>query len=281
MEQLRKLGQIGRQHYEKLILSAALLIFAVAVYFLYQDSIKQREAIRNIAKGFDNLKVNGVRPVDLSATDAAVKQAERPPIVDLSHPHFLYNPLQWESRGGGPINKLKSSDQIGPMAMQIAAVKPIHLSVAFGSVSISGIDNDAVVSGYWVRATNEMFAAGSPRRLASAFLAPNDGKTNTPVPFLLREVKGDPKEPSELIGELKDPAGERFSFGPGKPWFRILGHEAELRYKPNGKAYPALRVGAPVDIDGQIYKVVDIDPTRVVLSDDSNGKQYPITRFVP
>ena len=79
MEQLRQLGQTGRQHYEKIVLSAALLIFAVAVYFLYQDSIRQREAIRNIPKGFDNLPVNGVRPAQLAANEAALKQAEHPP----------------------------------------------------------------------------------------------------------------------------------------------------------------------------------------------------------
>lgn len=279
MEQFRKFGQIARQHYEKLILSAALLIFAVAVYYLYQDSIKQRQAIRDIPKGFDNLKVKGVTPVDLADNAAALKDAERPPVVDLSHPHLLYNPLQWESRGGGPVNKLKTANDVGPMAMQIAATRPIHLSVAYGSVSISGSDADAVVAGYWVLATNEMFAAGSLRRVTRAFLAPNDGKTNTPVPFVLRKVEGDPKEPTALIGELKDAPGE-FSFGPNKPWMKTLGHEAELRYKPSGKAYPGLRVGATVDIDGQNYKVVDIDPTRVVLSDDSNGKQYTITRFV-
>ena len=69
MEQFRQLGQTCRQHYEKLVLSAALLIFAVAVYFLYEDSIRQREAIRNSPKGFDNLPVHSVRPASLAAND--------------------------------------------------------------------------------------------------------------------------------------------------------------------------------------------------------------------
>ncbi|MEY2410558.1 MAG: hypothetical protein QOF48_3228, partial [Verrucomicrobiota bacterium] len=95
MDQLRKIGQICRQHYEKLILSAALLIFAGAVYYLYQDSIAQREAIRKIAEGFDQLPVKGIKSIDTTSFAAALKQGEHPPGVNFSHPHFLFNPLVW------------------------------------------------------------------------------------------------------------------------------------------------------------------------------------------
>jgi hypothetical protein len=159
-------------------------------------------------------------------------------------------------------------------------IKPLHLTIAYNSVSISGTENDAVVSGYWFASTNEMFAPGHPKRLARAFLAPNDNKTNNPIGLILTGVKGDPKEPTELLGELREPAGERVSIAPGKPYQRVLAHEAELRYKPNpNRSYTSLRAGATVEIDGRNYKIVDIDPTRAVLSDDSNGKQYLITKF--
>ena len=106
----------------------------------------------------------------------------------------------------------------------------------------------------------------------------NPSETNKQSVFILREVKGEPKEPSELVGELKEFNGERFSFAPGRPYSRVLTYEAELRYKPNpDKKYTAIRTNSPVDIEGQVYKVVDITPQRVVLSDDSNGKQYSIT----
>jgi hypothetical protein len=282
MEQFRQLGQTCRQHYEKLVLSAALLIFAVAVYFLYEDSIRQREAIRNIPKGFDNLPVHSVRPASLAANDAALKQAERPPVVELVHPHFLYNPLQWESRGGGPPTKLKTGNETGPNAMQIVRIKPLHLTIAYSSVSTSGVDADAVVSGYWLAATNELFALRHPKRLSRAYLAPNDGKTNNPIGFVLTAVKGDPKEPTELIGELREPPVEHVIIAPGRPYQLVLGYEAELRYQPAPtRPYVGLRVGAPVTIDTRTYKVVDIDPTQVLLSADSNGQTYRITKFVP
>ncbi len=282
MEQLRQLGQTGRQHYEKIVLSAALLIFAVAVYFLYQDSIRQREAIRNIPKGFDNLPVNGVKPAQLAANEAALKQAEHPPVVELVHPHFLYNPLQWESRGGGLPTKLKTGNEIGPNAMQIVRIKPLHLTIALSSVSLSGTDGNTVVSGYWLAATNELFALRHPKRLPRAFLAPNDGKTNNPIGLLLTAVKGDPKEPTELIGQLREPAVENVIIASDRPYQIVLGYEAELRYPPNqNRAYAGLRVGSSVAIDGKNHKVVDIDPTQVLLSADSNGQTYRIIKFVP
>ena len=278
MEQFRKLGQTCRQHYEKLILSAALLVFAGAVYYLYQASIAERAAIRKIPEGYDNLKVKGVHPADMTTYTAALKQLEKPPGVDFSHPHFLFNPLVWESRGGGEPRKLKTGDEIGPRAMRLVKITPLLMSIAYGSASVAGTEVDAVVSGYWTFTTNELFAANSPKRLVRAFLSV--GQTNSPAPFIIHEVKGEPKEPSDVVAELKVPAGEQFHLAPGKPYSRVLGHEAELRYLPSpNKPYVGLRKGASVEIDGQIYKIVDITPNAVVLSDDSNGKQYSITAF--
>ena len=279
MEQFRKLGQICRQHYEKLILSAALLIFAVAVYFLYQYSIEERAAIRKIHEGFDELKVKGVRPVDISTGLAALKQAEHPAGVDFSHPHFLFNPLVWESRGGGDPVKLKSADLIGARAMRLVKINPLLLSIAYGSASAASTEPDAVISGYWTIATNELFAVNSTKRVVKAFLTV--GQTNSLAPFSILEVKGDPKEPTDIVGELKTPVVEKFNFAPGKAFSKILGYEAELRYLPTpARVYAGLRKGATVEIDGQNFKIVDITPNAVVLSDDSNGKQWSITTFV-
>lgn len=278
MEQLRNIGRTCRQHYEKLVLSAALIIFAGAVYLLRQDSIKQRDEIRKIALGFDEIKVKGVQPASLAAHDAALKLAGTPPAVNFSHPHFLFNPLVWESRGGSDPRKIKGSADIGPLAMRIVKITPLHLSIAFGSPSLSGTEPDVKVNGYWTFSTNEMAAPRSPQRVIKAFVS--ETETNRQALFFLRGIEGDPKEPAALKAELKDPAGEAFTFAPNKPYLRVLGYEAELRYKPNPtQLFTGLRAGAPVNIDGTIYKIVDITEKAVVLSDDSNGKQFTIDAF--
>jgi hypothetical protein len=41
-----------------------------------------------------------------------------------------------------------------------------------------------------------------------------------------------------------------------------------------------LRKDSSLDIDGETYKVVDIAASKVVLSDDSNGKRHIIEQMV-
>ena len=274
MEQLRNLGQVCRQHYEKLILTAALLILGAAVWFLYSASVAEREQIRKIPEGLTGRKTKPVQPANLAGFNIAIKQVESPPALDLSRQHFLFNPLPWESRGGGPPTPIRSNDQVGPFAMQITSIEPLHMAIAFGYTATSTADGNEVVNGYYMYTTNEVFARTHPKRLLRTFMS--TGTNTTPAPFFIREVKGDAKEPTEFVAEMKD-GGDKFSFAPGKPFFRVLGYEAEMLYKPSGRKYANLRKGGTIDIDGQNHKIVDILPNQVVLSDDSNGKQYTIT----
>jgi hypothetical protein len=86
----------------------------------------------------------------------------------------------------------------------------------------------------------------------------------------LREVKGPPEAPTEMILELRD-SGERVSLTPEKPYLRTLAYEADLKYGPTGRTYTKKRKGDPIDISGQPHKIVDIAADKIVLSDDSNG----------
>lgn len=279
MEQLRKLGALARQHYEKLVLTIALLMLAGAILFLYQARVAEQEKIKDIPGNFKGRKVKPVRLADFEAAAFALKQTERPVAVTLASGHNLFNPVEWRlDRVAQTPTKIKSEMDVGPHAMQIVAIKPLQLHIVYGSPSTSGEGAQLVVLGYQVYSTNETrpMRAVNPPRVVRAFMALNE--TNRQAVFLLREVKGEPREPTELVGELKDFGGEKFTFAPGRPYSRVLAHEAELRYKPNPeKKYEHIRAGETVDIEGQIYKVVDITPDRVVLSDDSNGKQYSIT----
>src|SRR6266545_337499 len=123
MDQLRNFGQVCRQHYEKFILTAALLILAGAVYFLYSASVAEREKIRDIPKGFEGRKVKPVQPANLAAFTVAIKQVENPPMLDVAREHHLFNPVLWESRGGGPPQKIKSSNLVGPEAMAVTSIE--------------------------------------------------------------------------------------------------------------------------------------------------------------
>ena len=277
MEQLKRIGMVCRQHYEKLILSLVLLLLAVAVWYLYQASQEEKENVRKIPAGFERKSVKGVAPVDLSSYQAAIRAGTNPPALNLAGKHNLFNPVKWQqARQGGPVIKVVSGTEVGPEAMRIVRVRPLQLMIAYERAASSGSGPEAVVTGYHTVVTNELVANPARRRIT---IYTAIGDTNKQV-FVLTEAKGPPAEPTELVAQLKDFNGEKVSFAPGKPYTRVVGHEAELKYPPSGKTYPPLRTGSPLDIEGEPYKIVDITPSKVVVSDDSNGKRYTIEEIV-
>jgi hypothetical protein len=272
MDQLKKIGQLCRQHYEKLILVFVLLLLAGAVWYLYQESQTEGDKTRSMTEGFRTRAGAPVEPVKLDRFVATMKVATNPPALDFSGKHNLLNPVKWQQpRGGGQILKVVSGTEVGASAMRIGGIGPLHLSVAFDRAARTGSD----VTGYHIVVTNELAALARLRRQVQ--YVPH-GATNTQV-FVLTEIKGPPDEPTELLARLKDFNHETISFAPGKPYTRVVGYEAELVYAPSGRKYPRLRKDSPLDIEGEPYKVVDITVNKVVVSDDSNGKRYTIEQM--
>jgi hypothetical protein len=273
MEPLKKIAQLCRQHYEKLILIAALLLLAAAVVYLYQASQEEERLIQEKPRELQRKAAKPVPPVNLAPFEAALKEATNRPTLNFSGKHNLFNPVKWQqARPGSPIVKVETGKEVGVESVQIVRITPLYLSIAFDRVATSGTAPDITVAGYQTVVTNEIATIPRMRRLPQ-FIPPNT--TNSQV-FVLTEVKGPPEAPTEFIATLRDFNNEKISFGPGKPYTRIVGYEAELKYPVLGRTYPRLRKESAVDIDGEPYKIVDIAPTRVVLSDDSNGKRYAI-----
>jgi len=272
MDQLKKIGHLCRQHYEKLILVFVLLLLAYAVIKLFQASQEEGEKTRSMTEGFKTRAGTPVEPAKLERFAAAMKTATNPPTLNYAGKHNLFNPVKWQQpRGGGPIIKVQFGTEIGIHAMRIVGVNPLHLHIAFDRAALTG----AEVTGYHIVVTNELATLSRHRRIVQ--YVPT-GATNTQV-FVITEVKGPPEAPTELVAQLKDFNGEKVSFAPGKPYTRVVGYEAELVHPPNGKKYPRLRRDSPLDIEGEPYKVVDIAANKVVVSDDSNGKRYTIEQM--
>jgi len=275
MEQVKKISDVCRQHYEKLVLVLALILLAGAVYYLYSESQKEKQTLEELPKA-PTLKKKQMAEVNLARFAEAANDATNPPIVNLSGKHNTFNPVKWQQQRAGeePI-KVETGKEVGPESLQIQRVTPLNLSIAFDRAAISGTPPDTTVTGYHIMVTNE--AATLPRfRRLTQFVQTN--ATNTQV-FLLTEIKGPADNPTELVATLRDFNNESISFAPNKPYSRTVGYEVELKYPSLGRTYPHLRKESAVDVDGEPYKVVDITPTRVVLSDDSNGKRYAITAF--
>lgn len=280
MEQVKKIGQLCRQHYEKLILVVVLLLLAGAVIVIYGASQDENDKVREMTKVIISKSGAPIPPVSLAPFESAMKSATNRGALNYSGPHNLFNPVKWQrNRSGGDLIKVQSGTEVGVGAMRVVSVNPLLLSIAFDRAATSG----AEVTGYHTVVTNEMATLPRLRRIVQ-YIGMEAGKnppfpTNTQV-FVLTEVKGPPEAPTELVATLKDFDNERVTFAPGKPYQRPVGYEAELKYTVSGKTYPRLRKDSAVEIDGETYKVVDIVANKVVLSDDSNGKRYTIDQMV-
>lgn len=277
MEQLKRIGALGRQHYEKVILVLVLLLMGGAVWVIYQQSQEERDTINKIPVGFERRAVKGVKPMDLGLIEKALQAATNPPTLNLGGSHNLFSPVPWIQYPGKPVIKVETGQEAGIAKVQIAAIRPLSLSIAYDRPAISGAGETKVVTGYHTVLTNDL-ATSAARRRISQFMVLND--TNKQA-FVLVEAKGTPETPSELVARLKDFNNETVSFAPGKPYVRVIGYEVDLKYTVTGASFPAKRKDGTIVIEADTYKIVDITDTKVVLSDNSNGKRYTIEQTTP
>ena len=63
---MKKYGEILKQHYEKVILIAALVGLGVAVFYLYGETQKEKDKISEFFQDVGRRAVKPVPPVDLT-----------------------------------------------------------------------------------------------------------------------------------------------------------------------------------------------------------------------
>ncbi|MBK8000940.1 MAG: hypothetical protein IPK15_20080 [Verrucomicrobia bacterium] len=190
MEQVKKIGQLCRQHYEKMVLVIVLLLLAGAVWVLYGKSQEENDKVREMTEGYTKKSGKPIPPVSLQPFESAMKSATNRPSLSYAGQHNLFNPVKWQqNRGGGSVIKVQSGTEVGVGAMRIVSVTPLLLSISFEKTATSGTE----VTGYHTMVTNEMATLPRLRRIAQ-YVAMDAGKnpmlaTNTQV-FVMTDFKG-------------------------------------------------------------------------------------------
>ena len=261
---MKKYGDIIKQHYEKVILIAALVGLGLAVFYLYSETQKEKDKISEFFQDVGRRAVKPVPPVNLTNYTVVINKAQNPPPLDLGRPHNVLNPVKWKQTSNGDLFKEVIGTESGLDLLEITRHDSLDFSIHFERVAGSG---------YWINITNEA-VAGVGRRLAQ-FATLNS--TNLKV-FILREVKGPPEEPTELVLELKE-TGERVSISKDKPFVRAEAYEVDLRYPVENRDFKKQRVGATLRFGGEEYKIFAINQNEIVFLGD-NDKKYskPVAR---
>jgi hypothetical protein len=206
--------------------------------------------------------------INLKPTEELLARANIRPVLDLTSSNRLFNSMPWQKRPDGSIFKVQPGNT-GPEAITILKITPLFTRISLDAVSPS----DSGVR-YVVGVEREAAATPASRKKKQYSAALNQ-KNDT---FVIREVKGAPENPAELILELND-TNEQISLTREKRFEREDGYTADLRYEPDRKNWAGVRNGAggpgtlPIAIEGEAYIVVAINKAEVVLSAKSNNKK--------
>jgi hypothetical protein len=267
MDFFKKIGQVCRLHYEKIILTVALLALGGTVFYLYGAQQAEQKNIDEYLKSVQNKPEKRIKVPDLAPLQATLKASENPASLVFSGPHNLLNPVKWQKKPDGGLIKVVSGEEVGGGAMVALKFTPILLTLSYDKVAGSGyyffVENQGATNAFFRRKEQRFATLNSQNKIPGS-----------PAAFVLREVKGPPEDPAELVIELTDTL-ERVSIGKDKPYTRIEGYGVDLKYPPENLTFLAQRVGSTLRFAGDTYTIVAVTKDEVVLS-GSNDKRYQV-----
>ncbi|MDB6017740.1 MAG: hypothetical protein JWR19_2229 [Pedosphaera sp.] len=252
-----------KKNYEKVLLGVVLLGLTVAVALLLIILPSKRAKLVEIRDNLLHPKINPLPLLDLAAEQAMLERVQAPVHLDFTHNHNLFNPVVWQKKADGSLIKVQTGHELGPDAMQVTAITPLYLQLTF---------DDPSANGYLIGVENEAAVKPSQRPKRETFVK-QDTKNDM---FTLRQIKGPPEKPEGLLLEMNE-TGETVFVGPGKPYKRVEGYSADLKYPPeSNKMWRGQRIGAPLTFGGGQYNIVAITQTNVVILFKPNEKKTTI-----
>lgn len=248
--------QFLKRHYEKIVLCVVLLGLAAAAVWIKIE-------ISNVSEGLAGppsapRKGAPVAPVNLSTDELALAQITNPPPVILSGEHNLFNPVTWKRATNGDLLKILRS---GPDALTVTNITPLYTIISFEEPVGSG---GVYKMGYQIHAD-----LAHPGHKSTEY-AKQDEKVKSGL-YLIRGIKGAPDDPTELELEITD-TGETVSVTTNKPYQRVDNYVADLRYEPELKNLPKLHVESTIKLDGELYKIVEINSNAVRVQSNRTTK---------
>jgi hypothetical protein len=253
-----------KKNYEKILLSAVLFGLVGALVFLpfiiAADKQKQEEMRNQILTG----PVKPLPDLDMTNEDNALSRLQSPYQLDFDTTNKLFNPLEWQKTADGRLFPIKNGNEVGAGAAVVTKITPLYFILSLDSVTTNDLG-----ARYGIGVERQAASNPALRRKLPRFVSADDRKVDL---FTLVEVKGAPENPDQLVLKLTD-SGDTVSVSKDKPFQRVDGYTADLKYDPERKTFNARRVGALISFGGDDYYIVAIDSNTVILSAQSNQKR--------
>jgi hypothetical protein len=192
-------------------------------------------------------------------------------MIDFGPPNRLFNPMPWQKT---PDGRLILGSKVGPTALTVTNITPLYLRLSLDQINADSVGGPSYIIG--IEKPGTTGTSKSRTQATCTMNPPTKNKT-----FTLLEVKGKPEDPSEIVVQMED-SKERAVITKAKPFERIEGYMADLRYDPEKKGWNNRIVNSkPLPaFNGEEYNIVAINKDEVVLSAKSNQKKWTIKATV-
>ncbi len=261
-----------KKNYEKIILSVVLLGLVGVLAMMPLMIITDQQRMKDLPTTIIPRHVEPLAPLDLSRQQAVVDRLKSPYDLDLSTTNKLFNPVQWQKTRDGRIVKAAG---LGPNTAVVTKITPLYYIISLDSV----ITNEASPR-YVFSIEDQSAAVPVQRRRRPHYASTGETVMDKTVAgknegFTLVDVKGPPDNPGQLEVKLAD-TGAVEPVSAAKPFRRVDGYTADVKYDPDKFSAAGLRVGDHLAFAGDDYNVIAIDKNAVILLAQSNQKKYTL-----
>jgi hypothetical protein len=255
-----------KRHYEKILLCLVLLGLAAAAVWMRMAIERTQENMAPVpaaseaperpgrggrgGRGGTAAAADTLAPVDLSTDVVALAQMTNPPPIVLSGDHNLFNPVTWKRKSDGTLLKVIKT---GPSALSVTNITKLYTVISYDHASGNG-------SGVYVMTIQQHSDPQHPARKVTEY-AKKDEKMKSGL-FIIRGIKGDADDPSELDLELPE-TGENVVVTKDKPYEWVDSYTADLRYEPESTTFSKVHVNDIIKLEGEQYKIVEITTNAV------------------
>jgi len=263
--------QFIKKNYEKILLGvvlAGLVAVAVSLLFMVGNEKTAQEERRNriIAQ-----TPKALQPPDLSRVDLSLKRVAVPqPLILADVNHKLFNPERWQKNPNSP-QLIRN-----PTGRELEKLEVTGIHDLFFVVSVDTVNASESGTRYGVSIEQQAAARTGMRGRRTFYLGKGEKKEygEKKETFALVEVQGPAENPTTLVLEFSD-SDRQIIISREKPFRRVDGHTADLRYAPENKTFMNRRVGDKILVAGEEYTIVNITENDVVVQ-GKNLKKWTI-----
>jgi hypothetical protein len=226
-----------------------------------------QQKLKDVTDTVINPRAVPLPDLNLTNENEAFRRLQSSYKLDFESTNKLFNPVEWQKKPDGTFIK---ASQLGPEVCTISNITPLYLVLTLDSVET----NELGVR-YVIGVEHQAAPMAAMRHKQQRYASVGEKKDA----FTLVQVTGAPENPDQLILKLTD-SGELATVSKDKPFRRVDGYAADLRYDPEKKFFPARRVGSVISFGGEDYIIVAIEQDMVILSAQSNQKKTTL-RYTP